>query len=90
MLAREWKRISYMYSDRDERIERPGLYSSPLHITSQHEWDRADAKFSQVMFNMIAKEPLKKGEPLTCHMPIIDLYEIVVKAIPTCHIAYGR
>ena len=26
-----------MYPDRDERIERPGSDSSPLHITSQHE-----------------------------------------------------
>ena len=64
-----------MYPDRDERIERQGSDSPPLHITSQHEWYRVDAKFLQVAFSMIAKEPLNKGESLTCHMSTIDLYE---------------
>ena len=54
-LERMWKANFDKYPGRDERIERPGSDSSPLHITSQHEWDRVDAKFSQVVFNSIAK-----------------------------------
>ena len=69
-LSEMWNLDFNMYPDRDGRIERPGSGSSPLHITSQHEGDRVDTKFSQVVFNSIAMETTEQGR--TFNMPYVD------------------